>query len=237
MATSGTFTFDPSNADIIDEAYERIGVDPSELTSRHIRTAIRSINLMFGSWATTGPRQWLIEQKVQTLTTGLVTYDMPSGAIDVLSMVQRSVESTGNFDRRMFRISREDYLAIADKTLVGDPSQFFVDRERLIPVIFVWNAPENSTDQIIYDYLRRAEDAGGLSDTPEVPYRWADAMSAGVAARLYPKSYARSSGMYDSQEHSDLKIDAALALKMARAEDRDRTPTRIKVSFDRRYRR
>ena len=196
MALSGTYTFDPTFAEIMDEAIERIGYDPSELSERHIKSAIRSGNLIFSEWANKKNPQWAIEQEVQVLTQGLVSYAMPAGAQIMSSMVMRSTTGSNTFDTEMYPISRGDYLRIADPTIQGRPTQYFVDKERTVPTIFLWNAPENSTDSIVYNYVRRLQDVGGLSNTADLPFRWFEAICCAMAARMYPKMYERIEGRY-----------------------------------------
>ena len=58
MATSGTTTFESSFYidDIITEAYERIGM--FDYSGNNIKTARRSLNIMFQEWANRGLHFW-----------------------------------------------------------------------------------------------------------------------------------------------------------------------------------
>ena len=65
MATSGATDFDIDAADIIEEAFERCGLEVR--TGYDGRTARRSLNLMFADWANRWVNLWKVEQVVQGL--------------------------------------------------------------------------------------------------------------------------------------------------------------------------
>ena len=97
-------------------------------------------------------------------------------SIDILSAV---VRRSGQ-DISIQRLSRDDYLSIPNKTTTGRPLQFYVDRQ-ITPIIKIWPAPENSTDQIIYDRLVRIDDADTSVNTVQVPFRFYPCLAAGLA--------------------------------------------------------
>lgn len=224
MTTSGTFAFTLTVSEMVEEAFERCGKLPSELKFEHLNSARRSFNLMFADWSNKGVKQWAIERYTQTVTIADVDYALPTGGIDILSMVVRR----DSIDTPMVRISREEYLELPDKTLAGRPSNFFVDRRINTPIIYLWNAPENSTDQIIYDYIRRLEDVGSPTYNVDTPYRWTEAVCAGLAAMLCVK--------FAPERLSMLKMQAMETFDSAFFEDRDRASTVMDVKYDRGYR-
>jgi hypothetical protein len=83
-------------------------------------------------------------------------------------------------DVAITRISRQDYLSIPKKTTQGRPTQFYVDRQ-ITPVLNIWPAPENSTDQIIYYRVKKIEDADAAVDNADVPFRFLPCLIAGLA--------------------------------------------------------
>jgi len=97
-------------------------------------------------------------------------------SIDILSSV---VRRSGQ-DISIQRVSRDGYLNIPDKTTTGRPIQFYVDRQ-ITPIIKIWPAPENSTDQLIYDRLVRIDDADTSVNTTQVPFRFYPCLAAGLA--------------------------------------------------------
>jgi len=64
MTTSGTYLFSPPVDEVVDESFERVGVDPATLTGRHARSARMSLNLLFSDWATQGVAPVIVENKI-----------------------------------------------------------------------------------------------------------------------------------------------------------------------------
>ena len=72
--TSGTVTFDKTFAvdDLISEAYERIG---SQVTSGYqLKTARRSLNIMFQEWGNRGLHYWEVAESNIDLIEGQTEY-------------------------------------------------------------------------------------------------------------------------------------------------------------------
>ena len=177
MAVSGSTDFELDVSDYIEEAFERCGLEVK--TGYDLKTAKRSMNLMFAEWANRGLNQWTIVQRTQALTTGTASYNLDSDVIDVLSMVVRR----DNTDISIEKISRDEFLNIPNKSTQGRPSQFFIDRQ-VTPVLNIWPAPENSTDVLIYDCLTRLDDADTYTNTVDVPFRFYPCLAAGLAYYL-----------------------------------------------------
>ena len=174
MTTSSSTNFEIDVAEYIEEAFERCGLEAR--TGYDLQTAKRSMNIMLAEWANRGLNQWTIEQRTQTLTANHSDYSLETDVIDILSAVVR--RSTTDFS--MTRISRDNYLAIPTKTTTGRPTQFFLDRQ-ITPNLKIWPAPENSTDTIVYDALTRIQDADGVTNTMEIPFRFYPCLTAGLA--------------------------------------------------------
>lgn len=174
MATSGSRDFNLDVSDIIEEAYERCGLEVR--TGYDARTARRSMNLMFADWANRGINLWTVRQATITLTQGQATETLTSDVVDLLEVVLR--RSGTDYD--INKISRGDYLSVPSKTTTGRPSQFYFNRQ-VLPQITMWPTPENSTDQLVYYYIRRLEDADALVNDVELPFRFLPCAVAGMA--------------------------------------------------------
>jgi hypothetical protein len=174
MATSGSRDFDLDVAEIIEEAYERCGLEVR--TGYDARTARRSMNLMFADWANRGVNLWTVRQATTTLTSGQATITLGADVVDLLEVVIRR----SNTDFTVNKISRSNYLSQPSKTTEGRPSQYFFNRQ-IAPEITLWPTPENSTDQLVYYYVRRIEDADALVNTMELPFRFLPCAAAGMA--------------------------------------------------------
>ena len=111
-----------------------------------------------------------------TSTTSTASLEDAQSTVDILSGVVRRSDS----DISITRVSRDDYLTIANKSTTGRPTQFYVDRQ-ITPIVKIWPAPENSTDIFIYDRLVRIDDADASVNTLDIPFRFYPCLTAGLA--------------------------------------------------------
>lgn len=209
MATSGTFAFAPEVVDVLDEAFERCGVDPALIGERHLRSSRMSLNLLLIEWANRRVTLYAIDEQTQTLTDGDLDYTAASGTIAILEGVIRRSGS----DTPVARIGRAQYHAIPNKTQEGLPTNVYYDRSS--GIYRLWQGPENSTDVFRYYRLRRHQDVGtNLSQNADANYLWTDALCAGLAARLALKF---APARLDALERQSEK-----AFILANGEDRER---------------
>ena len=181
MATSGSRDFDIDVAEIIEEAYERCGLEVR--TGYDTKPARRSLNLMFADWANRGLKLRTVTQATQALTAGTATYTFTSAYTDILEVVLRDSSGT---DRDVSRISRSQYLSIPNKTTTGTPSQYYYSRST-VPTINLWPTPDDSTDSLVYYYVNRIQDVDALVNTTDAPFRFLPCMVAGLAYYLAMK--------------------------------------------------
>jgi len=186
MATSGTATFNPEIVEIVEEAYERCGL---ELRSGYyLKTAIRSLDIMAAEWSNKGINLWTVESGTVSLTTGTATYTLPADTIDLLETVIRTGSGSNQQDLSINRISVSTYATIPNKNNQGRPIQIYVDRQAT-PKVSVWPTPDSSaTYTLAYWRLRRIEDAGRAgSNTYDVPSRFIPCLVAGLAYHIATK--------------------------------------------------
>lgn len=174
MSTSGSRDFDLDVAEIIEEAYERCGLELR--TGYDARSARRSMNLMFADWANRGLNLWTVKQGTQALTQGTATYAFTADYTDLLDVIIRR----SGTDFELSRMSRSEYLNTPNKTTQGRPSQFYYNRQ-VSPEVTLWPTPENSTDTLVYYYVQRIEDVDALVNTTDAPFRFLPCMVAGLA--------------------------------------------------------
>jgi len=216
MATSGSRDFNIDVGEIIEEAYERCGLEVR--TGYDARTARRSLNLMFADWANRGINMWTVAQATITLTQGQSAQTLTADVVDVLEIVLRR----SNTDFEVERISRGEYATLPNKTTQGRPSQFWFNRQ-IDPVINLWAVPENSTDQLIYYYVQRIEDADALVNTTDMPFRFYPCMVAGlayyIAMKRAPERIQLLKSVYEEE------------FQRASDEDEDRVPLKLQPSM------
>jgi len=265
--TSGSASFNLDLSEIVEEAFERVG---SEMrTGYDLRTARRSLNLLFADWANRGVNMWTFEQDVITLTQGQPTYALPDDTADILEHVIRTQANSpsNQADLTITRISVSTYATIPNKLTQGRPIQVWIQRltgqasvltgtlsstitatDTSIPVssltgvpnagfikindeligfneysvasgatpayllnctrgqdgtsavghnsgaaislvqkqsITVWPTPDGSqTYQFVYWRMRRVQDAGSGVNVMDVPFRFVNCLTAGLAYYL-----------------------------------------------------
>ena len=177
MATSGSTDFELAVDDYIEEAFERCGLEIR--TGYDLRTAKRSLNLMFADWANRGLNLWTVTQETKSVTSGTATYTLSSEFVDLLEVVLRN---SNNVDFTLTQMSRSEYLTIPNKGTTGQPSQYFFDRQTT-PTITLWATPDASYT-LVYYYVRRIQDADALVNTTDAPFRFLPCMVAGLAYYL-----------------------------------------------------
>ena len=232
MTTSGTTTFNLDLNNLVEEAFERCGTEMR--TGYDMRTARRSLNLLTIEWANKGINLWTIEQGSIPMVQGQVTYDLPVDTIDLLDHVIRTQSGINQTDINITRISVDTYSTIPNKLAQGRPIQVWINRQSgadytVTPVvgvdypkINVWPTPDQSDYYtFVYWRLRRLQDAGNGTTTPDIPFRMLPAMVAGLA-------YYMSIKIPDALPRVEmLKAMYDEAWQMAADEDREKASLRL----------
>lgn len=129
MTTSGTTAFNLDLNDLIEEAFERCGLELR--TGYDFKTARRSLNLLTVEWANRGINLWTVEQGQITMNTGQAIYALPNNTIDLLDQVirQNTGSSSNQIDINISRISESTYSTIPNKLTQGRPIQVWINRQ------------------------------------------------------------------------------------------------------------
>lgn len=217
MATSGTTNFSLPLDELLEQASLRIGGEPTLGTEA--RTSRRALDLLFTDLQNRGILLHTLQQVLVTLTTQQATVTCSSDTLDVLDAVVRRT----NTDLMMTRIGYGEYLDIPRKSQLGRPTHFFVNRQRDATLIYLWPAPQNDTDILVYWKMRFVQDSGKLSNDPDMPRRFWPALVAGLAYYL-----AMNRGMqFPMDRLAMLKAEYEEQLGNATNEDRERATLRI----------
>ena len=184
MATSGVANFNLDLTEIVEEAFERVGGEMR--TGYDLRTARRSLNLMFADWANRGINMWTFEQGSIPLVAGTATYDLPADTVDLLEHVIRTGAGSASTqaDLTITRISVSTYATIPNKLQQARPIQVWIERLNT-PRITVWPVPDDSQPYVfVYWRLKRIQNAGEGVNTMDMPFRFIPCMVAGLAYYL-----------------------------------------------------
>ena len=218
MSTSGTYDFSMDIDEVIQEAMEMIGGEPT--LGHEPKSARRSINLLLSDWQNRDIMLWTAETSVFTVSVSTTTYALASSSIDVLE----AVVNRDNTDIQLERISMQEYLKIPNKKQTGRPTQYAVRHERDNPVVYLWPLPENSTDQVKIELIRYMQDVNKSAvQTADISRRFLPCLSAGLA---YYMSMKRPN--VDMNRIAMIKTEYEERLARALTEDRERVSLLIK---------
>jgi hypothetical protein len=221
MATSGVANFNLDLSEIVEEAFERAG---GELrTGYDLRTARRSLNLLFADWANRGINMWTFEQGTINLVPGTATYNLPADTVDLLEHVIRTGAGNASTqaDLTITRISVSTYATIPNKLQQARPIQIWIERLDT-PRVTLWPVPDDSqTYQLVYWRMRRIQNAGDGVNTMDMPFRFIPCMVAGLAYYLALKVPGAI------QRLDVLKMQYDEAWQLASGEDQEKAALRF----------
>ncbi len=254
--TSSSYSFDQdfSIDEIVAEAYERIGLVGS--AGHQIKTARRSLNILFQEWGNRGIHFWevgntninLVEGSSSNIDataegSGIYTFyrnstDVPAGGeppqattvptasvygiTDILNCSYRQNYNNNNqSDIGLTKVARDSYAGTANKTSLGTPSQFWVQRFIDKVTITIYPLPNSTAASNFLNvyYVKRIQDAGAYTNASDAPYRFVPCMVSGLAFYLAQK--------YAPQRVQEMKLLYEDELARALAEDGSAASTYI----------
>ncbi len=231
MTSSGTFAFSPSNGELVLAAFERIQVRAPEIRQEHMFSARRELNFLFAAWSNKQPNLWEVLRTQTVLTAGTATYTISPQTVMILdASIVLNIGTPSESRRYITPISRTEYISYANQQTPGPPTVYWFDR-LISPTITFYPVPDNA-GPYTFDYftctqLQDANIAGG--ETPNTPYRWLDALVAGLAHRL-----AR---IYAPPLEQIRKADADDAWAVAATQDTENVPFMLAPGLSAYYRR
>ena len=197
--TSGTAVFEKgfSIADIVEEAYERIGMQG--VSGYQLKGARRSLNILFQEWSNRGLHYWEIANNTITLVNNQNVYTMFRSTSDGTSdatavygvddVLEASFRNSSNVDTPLTKINRSTYQGLSNKTDTGTPTQYFVQRfiDKVTITLYLTPGTNEAGKFINFYYVKRIQDAGAYTNDADVPYRFVPCMIAGLAYYLSMK--------------------------------------------------
>ena len=216
--TSEATEFNPQIDDIIEEAFERTGVRGTR-TGYQLRSARRSLNIMFQEWGNRGVHLWKVKLAKVPLVEGLAEYNFASDSTNfpddldtVLEAYYRNnSDTTAPVDIALTKIDRSAYSQTPNKLAKGTPSQYYVER-KLNPSVFLYTTPSSSVSstttpsnfQFCFYYLAKIQDAGAYTNTSDIVNRFYPCMMSGLAYYLSQKYSPAMSQELERRYESEL---------------------------------
>ena len=233
--TSGTVTFDKTFAvdEIIQEAYERIGI--SAVSGYQLKTAKRSLNVLFQEWGNRGLHYWEVASANIDLIEGQAEYTFyrasgdgtssvtnPSGIYGVADILEATLRSnrtqTTQSDSALTKITRSAYSALSSKLSKGTPSQYFVQRfvDKTTLTVYPTSDSTNASKDLHFYYVKRIQDVDATyTDATDVPYRFVPCMASGLAfylaQKFNPQAVQQMKLLYEDELARALSEDGSAA--------------------------
>ena len=216
--TSEQSEFNPQIDEIIEEAFERTGVLGTR-TGYQLRSARRSLNIMFSEWGNRGVHLWKVKLAKIPLVLGQAEYNFASDSANFPQDIDTILEAyyrnnsvtTAPVDVALTKIDRSTYSQTPNKLAKGTPSQYYVER-KLNPSIFLYTTPSSSVSstttpssfQFCFYYLARIQDAGSYNYTSDIVNRFYPCMMSGLAYYLSQKYSPDRSGELERRYESEM---------------------------------
>jgi len=185
LTSSGTYAFQITNSSVVVQAFSRIGIRRTALLAEHMADAYQEYQLLLSSLSNLQPNLWTVELVSVPLVQGTATYNVDPSIVMILDAYISTGSGQSQNDRLILPISRDEYASYTNKNVQGITSVFWFNRQ-ISPTITLWEVPDQTGVYTLNYYAcRQMQDAnltGG--ETPNAPYRWYDALVAGMSHRM-----------------------------------------------------
>jgi hypothetical protein len=91
---------------------------------------------------------------------------------------------SSNYDTPLNELARSDYFNLAQKTVIGQPTQFYYDKQLSSGTIYLYQAPNDASNTIKFTFQKMFFDLNAGNDNPDFPIEWAETLAFGLASRL-----------------------------------------------------
>ena len=91
---------------------------------------------------------------------------------------------SSNYDTPLNELARNDYFNLAQKTVIGQPTQFYYDKQLSSGTIYLYQAPNDASNTIKFTFQKMFFDLNTGNDNPDFPIEWAETLAFGLASRL-----------------------------------------------------
>lgn len=219
MPTSGVDIYTLTAGDIIKDAFVLINVVPATqaVPAADEAAAIRALNMMLQSWTMDGVYPWRKQDATFPPVQGQAEYNIVERPLEVIDMRWREPSGT---EFPLTEISHDEYKDYPNKLTEGQPSTFYVRKNRTDTSIFLWPTPMVVTTELItLTYHRRTQIVTVGTEEIDLPQEWLETCKYGLAARLgdqygsqgpiFDRVLARSQQLYEESKMYERVADQA----------------------------
>jgi hypothetical protein len=185
MATTGTYAFNPSAADVVLNAFGMIGKRRTQIDYEMLEDAGFQAQMVGVDFTNRNPNRWQMATVSIPLTAATPTYTLDPQVVAV-SFVAIDTVAAPVQTRALGIMSATDYAAQPNKTEAGPPTSYFFSLLTPAPTLTFWPVqPDAGVYVAKVQVFKQQQDVrldGGY--TLDAPYRFLDAYTFGLAARL-----------------------------------------------------
>ena len=181
---ASTADFNLSISEIIEEAFERCGIQ--DRSGYELKTARRSLNLLLAEWSNRGLNLWTIQKQTAALaadTTSLSGTALfgagANAASEIVEITDMVIRDSSNNEYSCSPISRSTYLNYTVKTSGGRPTQFYFEKT-INPTLYLYPAADVAYTVVYYAMLRM-KDSGAYTNNAEIPFSFLQCLTSGLA--------------------------------------------------------
>lgn len=191
MAVSNSTDFSSTAVQLLTDARRLLGVNAEEesLSNSELQIGLRWLTKMLKAWEADGIGQWVLTQGALTLADSTGSYLFgTAGAFTTVpfEITQIRISHDGGNEIEMFRMSRDEYYRLPNKTNEGYPTQWFYDRQRDNGTLYIWPEPDDALYDLTFTYRRRIMDLDSGPNNFDLPPEWEEALTNNLAKRLIP---------------------------------------------------
>lgn len=185
MTTSGTITYEPTALEVINAAFNYLGVaqEGEALTARMYQDGLRSLNMLIQTWSAQ-KHLWTATEGSVTLVADTAAYVVSPRALRVLDVRYRR----DGIDVPMTMMSRQEYFDQPNKTTSPSlPVNFYFDPRVANGTLYLWPAPSAAVaaDYTIHlTYVRFLDIFTATNQTLDLPQQWIEPITWNLAKRL-----------------------------------------------------
>lgn len=214
MTTTGTYAFNPSAADVVLNAFGMIGLRRAALTTEHFENAGYAAQMVGVDFTNRNPNRWQMTTLEIPLVEDVSEYDLEPETVAV-SVVYIDTDDTPAQTRVLGPLSATEYASISNKTQNGVPSSYFFNLLTPIPTLTLWQVPSAlpAYTMRVQTFKQQQDFSVRSGLTIDAPYRFLDAFTFGLAARLavyYPPEKGLDAAALDSVYERKFQLAAAL---------------------------
>lgn len=216
MATSGTDDFNVTARELIDFALKKLRVVAANSTPTALQAegAKLELNLMLKAWQRY-ESLWRLEEESVTPVAATASYTLTTQKPH--RVVSARWRNSAGTDMEMIPMTREEYMNLPVKTATGTPTQYYVDYQRSVPVLYIWPVPSSvSTEVVRITSFRRFEDIDSLDDDLDVRQEHFEGVAYSLAKRL-----GITYGKTNTASYAEIKQEAEIFLSELLDEDRE----------------